>query len=130
MQKEIIFITDGTLGQNAFDQYSLQTLLQLLKNNSISFNAIYLKGPESIYSQEIDFLCRETGGMGIYLYRPEGLAKLIEHIKAKQSGCYVIQYNSMNDSDFGRTYLPVEIQTFLFARSGRDESGYFAPIEY
>jgi hypothetical protein len=32
-------------------------------------------------------------------------------------------------TDYGRAYLPLEVEVYLMERSGRDSTGYFAPLE-
>ena len=45
------------------------------------------------------------------------------------SGVYVLSYESSLPTDFGQKYLPVELEAFIMNRSGRDETGYFAPLQ-
>jgi len=44
-------------------------------------------------------------------------------------GMYQLKYTSTMSTDFGRSFLPVEVEVQLLERSGRDEIGYFAPLE-
>ena len=45
------------------------------------------------------------------------------------SSLYTISYKSALPTNFGKDYLPVEVEAYLLNRSGRAESGYFAPLE-
>ena len=78
---------------------------------------------------EIDYLTRETPGKHYYIFRPEGIASLVQDIIALPCPVYRFSYVSSLPTDFGRAFLPVEIETYLLNRSGRDETGYFAPLK-
>ena len=45
------------------------------------------------------------------------------------NGLYTITSTSLLPTDLGRAYLPVEIEVYLLNRSGRDETGYFSPLQ-
>ncbi|MBD5435335.1 MAG: hypothetical protein HDR36_02300, partial [Treponema sp.] len=45
------------------------------------------------------------------------------------NGMYQFSYESALQTDMGRAFLPVEVETYIMNRSGRDEIGYFAPLE-
>ena len=80
-------------------------------------------------SSEIDYICKNTEGGEYYVYREKGLAQVVDDIINIPSGIYVLSYTSSLQTDFGQRYLPVEVETYLMNRSGRDESGYFAPLQ-
>ena len=98
-----------------------------LANNGIVFNAIII-GQEQI-SAGVEYLCRETGGKAMHLYRPRGIGELIKSAAETPSGLYSFTYNSRLPTDFGRAWLPVEVEVYLMERSGRDNTGYFPPLE-
>ena len=45
------------------------------------------------------------------------------------TGLYRLSYVSSLNSGYGREYLPVEVEVYLHNRSGKDSTGYFAPLE-
>ncbi len=48
---------------------------------------------------------------------------------ASRSGStYTLRYKSRSDPGFGRVYFDVQVEATLARRSGRTESGYFAPM--
>jgi hypothetical protein len=63
------------------------------------------------------------------LYRPLGVGPAIRSIVEKGSGSYALRYRSSLPTNFGNDYLPVEAEVYLLERSGRDRTGYFAPLE-
>lgn len=128
MRRAVVFLSSGPLPANAFEEYELATLLQFLRNNDIVFYCISV-AREGEESEELRYLSRKSGGQFLRAYRPEGIGSLVEHLRSRLTGRYTLSYTSSLDSDFGRAYLPVEIQVSIFGRSGRDESGYFGPPE-
>lgn len=123
----IIYIGDGKITQNAFDKYGLSDLTAYLNNNSISFVNLLLS--QGAAESELNFICDHTEGGAYYVYRDEGLSGIIEDIINIPCGIYVLSYQSALTTDFGQRYLPVEVEAFIMNRSGRDETGYFAPLQ-
>ncbi|MDR0601386.1 MAG: NHL repeat-containing protein [Treponema sp.] len=126
-KRAVIFITTGTPGERAFENYGLSALAAYMANNGIVFNAVVIgeKAPQ----EEIRYLCRETGGKTLSLYRPEGAGELVRNLASVPSGSYILSYQSSLAADFGRAYLPVEAEVYLMERSGRDGIIYFPPLE-
>jgi hypothetical protein len=130
-KRSVLFIGSGKgLGAFAFERYSLNELAAYMANNGIVFYTI-LTGSDADgpVSEEISYLCAETGGSTVRLYRPEGIAPLIRNLAAAPSGSYVLSYKSSLSTDFGKAFLPVEAEVYLLERSGRDAVGYFTPME-
>jgi hypothetical protein len=126
-KRSVIYVGSGTPGAMAFEQYSLSEMAMYLANNAIIFNAIIIGSNPP--SEEIRYLCRETGGTVLALYRPQGIREMIENLAYTPSGLYSISYRSLLPTDFGRAWLPIEAEVYLMERSGRDTSGYFPPLE-
>jgi hypothetical protein len=117
----------GGVGELGFEQYGLSELAAYLANNGVVFNAVIVGG--GAVSEEIRYLCGETGGQVLPLYRPEGIGELIRSIALNPSSLYSISYRSQLPADFGRAWLPVDAEVYLMERSGRDSTGYFPPLE-
>ena len=126
-KRAVVFISGGSLGQLSFEQYSLSELLAYLVNNNIVFYAVVIgnETPED----ELRYLCTQTGGSLMHLYRSEGIGQVIKDIAKQASGSYTLRYRSLLPTDFGRAYLPIEAEVYLMERSGRDYIGYFPPLE-
>lgn len=127
-KRGIVLVTDGRLGPDSFDNYELVETAQLLRNNHIAIYVVYTTTTAA--SSELDYLVEVTGGSSIYLYQPEGSSVLIDDLAAQPSGSYLLVYRSIHDTDFGRRYIPLELEAYLLKRSGRDEAGYFGPLEF
>ena len=126
-KRAIIYITSGTVSDGAFSDYSLSDLTAYTNNNGIPFSIINLK--QQALPEELDYLTRRTNGIEYYVYRPQGLKSVVSDMLELPNGLYQLSYTSHLSTDFGTKYLPVEIETYLLNRSGRDETGYFAPLE-
>ncbi|MDR2182232.1 MAG: NHL repeat-containing protein, partial [Treponema sp.] len=126
-KRAVILVGSGTLGPLAFEQYSLSELAAFLANNGIAFYAVIAGGGAA--GDDIRYLCEETGGEVLDLYRPAGVGPALRAIGEKGSGSYALSYRSGQQTNFGRNYLPVEVEVYLLERSGRDRIGYFAPLQ-
>ncbi|MBP5465274.1 MAG: hypothetical protein J6Y13_08920, partial [Treponema sp.] len=126
-KRAVIYITAGGVNDQAFSRYSLSDLAAFMNNNSVSFNTILMNNAAP--ASEIQYITDNTMGESYYVYRPEGLSAVMKDIIALPSGVYTLSYTSSLGTDFGRRYLPVEVEAYLLSRSGRDETGYFAPLQ-
>ena len=82
-----------------------------------------------ITGEEVEFITQNTTGTSYYVYRPEGLAPVVKDVINLPSGLYQLTYTSVSSSEYGKKYIPLEVETYLLNHSGKDESGYFAPLE-
>lgn len=126
-KRSVIYIGCGVLGETAFEQYSLSEMAYYLANNGIVFNAVITGGGQ--ISSAINYLCSQTGGRAMHLYRPRGIGELIKSAADNPSGLYSFSFTSRLPTDFGRAWLPLETEVYMMERSGRDSTGYFPPLE-
>jgi len=127
-KRSVVYLGTGQLGEFTSDQYGgLSEHASYLANNGIVFNAIIVGGGQ--ITNEIEYLCNETGGRAVQLYRPQGIGPLIKSIADIPSPLYSISFTSRLPTDFGRAWLPLEVEVYLMERSGRDSTGYFSPLE-
>ncbi len=125
----VVFITQGDLGASPFRQFSMNELLHYLQNNGIKLYTVNVDQAAED-SAALTFLTRQSGGESYYLYRPEGIGAIVGDILRARDGSYVFSYTSPSPSSFGTAYIPIEVEAHLFARSGRDEAGYYAPLQF
>ncbi|MDR2941166.1 MAG: 6-bladed beta-propeller [Treponema sp.] len=126
-KRSVVYIGSGEVGELAFEQYSLSELSSYLANNGIVFNAVIIGSGQA--SASIEYLCTATGGKAAHLYQPQGIGPLIKSVADKPCGLYSFSFTSRLPTDFGRAWLPIEIEVYLMERSGRDSTGYFPPLE-
>ncbi|MDC7126876.1 MAG: hypothetical protein PQJ46_14995 [Spirochaetales bacterium] len=122
----VIFITNGEEAHLSYNDYHPVELASFLKNNGISFYCVTLTEGNSL-SEELRYICEETNGDEIYLYQPEGLGHLFDRISVKADGSYTLVYTSIDRNYTQDDFIPIEIEAFLYNRSGRESSGYFKP---
>ena len=126
-KRAVVFVGSGRLGELAFERYGLSELAAYLNNNGIIFHAVLLG--DAPPAEELRYLCEQTGGQFMSLYRPQGIGPVLSTLKSSPTGSYTLRYRSQLPTDFGRAYLPVEAEVYLLERSGRDNTGYFPPLE-
>ena len=126
-KRGIIFVTSADNNSLTFDKYNLAELTSYMSNNSISFSVIQVTN-ESL-CQQLSYIADNTQGDSYYIYRPQGLGDIVKNIIELPSGIYQFSYTSALQTNFGTKYLPVEAEVYLLNRSGRDETGYFAPLQ-
>ncbi len=127
-KREIMFIGSGDLPDWAFETTGINQTLAYLRNNHIRFNIIDVSEGEP--HQALQYLMEETDGNRYRLYQSLGMMKLKEDFYSRRTGIYLLRVGSLFDGDFGRKYLPIEVEVSHFTKSGRDESGYFAPLDF
>lgn len=126
-KRGIIFVTSADNNSLTFDKYNLAELTSYMSNNSISFSVIQVT-KESL-CQQLSYIADNTQGDSYYIYRPQGLGDIVKNIIELPSGIYQFSYTSGLQTNFGTKYLPLEAEVYLLNRSGRDETGYFAPLQ-
>jgi DNA-binding beta-propeller fold protein YncE len=126
-KRAVVFVTTGSLGELAFDRYSLSELAAYMANNGVVFHAVLVGGNRA--DADIRYLCERTGGEVLPLYRSESIAPILRQLGATPSGSYILSYRSRLPVDGSRAYFPVEAEAYLLERSGRDATGYYPPAE-
>ncbi len=126
-RRAVIFLSAGELSPESFSRYGLDSLASYLKNNGISFYTAALSQGE--VPDELSYIANSTGGSALYVYRPEGLTPLVSSLSSTPNGLYTLSFESLMSANFGEAYLPVEVEVYLMNRSGRDETGYFSPLQ-
>jgi hypothetical protein len=126
-KRAVVFVSSGGLGELAFEHYGLSELAAYLANNGVIFYAVLLGNNPP--AEELRYLCDQTGGSILPLYRAQGITAALSGLTAAPTGSYTLSYRSALPTNFGRAYLPVEAEVYLMERSGRDATGYFPPME-
>lgn len=126
-KRAVVIISAGKVSINAFEKYSLSETAAFLNNNHISVASVLLT--QNACDEELDYIVSNTPGKEYYIFRPEGLSGIVGDLVDIPSGLYTFSYTSVLSTNFGEKYLPVEVEAYLLNRSGRDECGYFAPLQ-
>ncbi|MCF0242376.1 MAG: hypothetical protein HUK25_07035 [Treponema sp.] len=126
-KRAIVLLTSGNVTKGAFERYNLAELTSYLNNNGINFSVVQMG--RGALAQELGYIVDNTRGECYYVFRPEGLETIVKDLIDIPQGVYQISYESSLPTNFGENYLPLEVQVNILNRSGRDESGYFAPLQ-
>ena len=125
--RSIIFITSGSIREQSFHDSGVRELLLLLSNNRTSLFAItFSKSPSD---QILSYLCSNTQGIIFGADSPLGFTSFVNQLLQKKSGLYRLSFTATADPLFGQNYLPIGIEVYLRNKSGKEETGYFAPLQ-
>lgn len=121
----VVYLGTGAIDESSFSGSTIAELAALLRNNGIRFFAILFGEPDA----SLRYLAQRTGG-GIYsASRPRGLGDLASTIGEAPTGRYRFSFTSKAETSFGRGYLTVGLEAYLYKRGGKDELGYYAPLK-
>lgn len=126
-KRAVIFITSGDKNNFVFDRYNLGELTAYFNNNSVIMSVVNVS--RNAVCEQISYIVENTQGNAYYIYRPNGLSDVVKNIIEVPQGVYQFSFVSSLPTNFGTNYLPLEVEVYLLNRSGRDETGYFAPLE-
>jgi DNA-binding beta-propeller fold protein YncE len=125
-RRAVFFFTSGDSGEESFSSNRLADLAAFMRNNNVRFYAIATA--TAAPGPDIAYLARSSGGGVLSLFDPQGIAPLVDRAAAVSTGVYALRFKSAAPTDFGKAYIPFAVEAYLLKRSGRDESGYFAPL--
>jgi DNA-binding beta-propeller fold protein YncE len=125
-RRALVYIGSGSINEGFLDGASIAELSSMLLNNDIALYAVILG--KSKASEALAYLAERTGGVVYRADRPEGLGVISQRIRKANTGTYRLSYQATADDYFGKAYLPFGVEVYLRDRSGKDETGYFAPL--
>lgn len=126
-RKAVIAFVNDKPSATAFDTYGLVETARLMANNGIIFHVVY--GRPGTRSRELEYIADQTGGTSSYMYRPEGSGIIVGGLRNTSIGRYTVVWRTPRSAGFGREFLPVSVEVVYINKSGRDESGTFAPLQ-
>jgi hypothetical protein len=121
----IVYLGTGAVDESSFSGVTMAELAALLKDNGIRFFAVLLGEGDA----SLRYLAQRTGGEVFSASRPRGLGDLAAEIASAPTGRYRFAFKSKAETSFGRGYLTVGLEAYLYKRSGKDELGYYAPLK-
>lgn len=126
-KRAIIFITPSLDNTLTFEKYNLSELASYMTNNSIGLSCVLVT--QKAMPADLAYVVDNTTGQDYYVFRPQGLGDVVKDVIECPQGIYQLSFTSSLQTNFGTKYLPLESEVYLLNRSGRDETGYFAPLE-
>ena len=127
-RRVVLFLSSGALGQAAYGEYSVMELADYLRSNSVVFFTIYVEPGRR--NPDLEYLSEQTGGSSHFIYQPGGVKTVTDEIRELVSPLYFLKYVSPSDSNFGRRYIDLQMTTSFQSRTGKDASGYYAPLVF
>ena len=89
-KRAVVFVGSGSLGEMAFEQYSLSEMAAYLANNAVIFYAVLIGNAPA--SGELRYLCEQTGGQILPLYRTEGIGPVLKSLVQEANGLYNLSF--------------------------------------
>ena len=123
----VVYVTTGSVNEGKFENASLAELGAYLRNNGIRFYAVLVGDAQE--SSAVRYLVETAGGFVRRVWDPAGLGVIGQDLRSFPSGRYRLRFTSSADPGFGKSYLTVAVEAYLFKKSGRDELGYFTPVQ-
>lgn len=124
-RRAVVLFSDGQVGDTSFLSRSVTQLASYLQNSGISFYVIHFGS--SPVNDDLVYLAQETQGAIISYASAEGSYPLLDKVYDQKNGFYLLEYDSLNDPEFGYRYIPVDVEILFNKRSGLGISGYIAP---
>ena len=127
-KRVILFVSQGDVGKNPYENFSLMELTQYLQNNDIVFATVLLN--RGTPHPDLEYLIAHTGGRVASRFSPQGIQGMKRFLFEHVTPTYVLRYLSPSYSEYGRLYIPLAVEVSLQFKNGYDESGYYAPLEF
>lgn len=125
--KTVLFITSGQSEEKSFKDgdTALNTLGHYMLNNNVRFYAVIFGNQKN---KDIEYLAERTGGT--VFRQPEDMKNFLSLVKKGRERNYLLSYKSaMKEIDFGRRYIPLNIQVQYLQRFSQDRLGYYPPLQ-
>ena len=130
-RKAVIYITNNRHSDTQdFTLYDTRRLAEYATANHIGLYVITIDADGKMPAEPMKELARESDGLALSYDDPSGIKKIVDHIKQKRTGFYLLKYSSVIDGDYGRRYIPCAVELNHLSRTGWAESGYFAPRDF
>ena len=123
-RRAIIYIRDGGEIEAPFSRADRRQLANSLNINGISLIEVALDEyrPHESVTQFYTIIDARR-----FAYADsDAVGAVTDTLRTVSDGRYRLSYISDADDDFGRRYIPLSVEAFLYQRSGRDEAGYYS----
>lgn len=130
-RKAVVYITNNRHSETQdFSIYDTRRLAEYASANRIGLYIIAVDPDGEEPSSAMCTLAEESGGLALSYDDPSGIKKIVDHIKQKRTGFYLLKYTSVMNGDYGRRYIPCAVELNHLSRTGWAESGYFSPRDF
>ncbi len=122
-RRGVVLITDGSLNDDSFKQYSPDTIISYANEHYIPVYIISLKNADP----ELGRIAAETGGKVIRPSEIESLRKIYASVKTSEEYRYVLVYNTYKLPSFKGWWVDVKLEVKYKGQTGNEWGGYFVP---
>jgi sugar lactone lactonase YvrE len=123
-KKAVVFVTDGSLGEDSFLTYSFEVCKNYAANNGIPVYVLSFGGKKDAM---LDYLARSTGGRFYDVIHSNEASYLYDTIKSYRSAEYVIYFSDVHDKKLEGLYIDAEIEVDYSGRIGKNRLGFIYP---
>jgi len=123
-KKAVVFLTDGTMGEDSFLTYSFEACKNYAANNGIPVYVLSFGGKEDAM---LDYMARSTGGRFYDVIHSNEVSYLYDTMKAYRSPEYVIYFSDAHDKKLEGLYVDAEIEADYIGRIGKNRLGFIYP---
>ncbi len=122
-RRGLVVITDGSVKDDTFRQYSPDTIISYANEHYIPVYIISLKNPDN----ELVRIATETGGRVIRPSEIDSLRKIYDDVKKSDEYRYVIVYNTYKLPSFNGWWVDVKLEVKYKGQIGNEWGGHFVP---
>jgi hypothetical protein len=122
-RRGVVFITDGTLDDDSFRQYTPEIITDYAREHYIPVYIISIKEPDPILHE----IASRTGGRVIRPPEVESLRKIYDEVRNLDEKRYVLVYNTYKLPSFKGWWADVKIEAEFRGQQGVEWGGYFVP---
>jgi DNA-binding beta-propeller fold protein YncE len=122
-RRALMVLTDGSVDDDSFDQYSPRTIIHFARSHFIPIYIVSIQEPDGALVE----IARQTGGD---IIRPGQMVKMrdiYQSIKNSEEYRYVLIYNTLKTGDFRGWWSNVRLEVDYRGMKGLQWGGYFVP---
>jgi len=122
-RRGVVFITDGTVADDSFMQYTPEIISDYAREHYIPIYIISIKDPDPVFSM----IASRTGGQVIRPAEIDNLRKIYDNVRNLDEKRYVLVYNTYKLPSFRGWWADVKIEAEFRGVQGVEWGGYFVP---
>ncbi len=122
-RRGVIFITDGTVSETSFSQYSAKNIIEFARGHHIPIYIISFHEAD----QQLIKIAAETGGALYTTRQVDSLRTIYERIKNSDEYRYILVYSTFKMPSLKGWWSDVKIEVNYKGQKGKEWGGYFVP---
>jgi sugar lactone lactonase YvrE len=122
-RRGVVFITDGTLDEDSFRQYTPEIITDYAREHYIPVYIISIKEPDPVLHE----IASRTGGRVVRPAEIDSLRTIYDDVRNLDEKRYVLVYNTYKLPSFKGWWADVKIEAEFRGQLGVEWGGYFVP---